>query len=105
MKAFYNKYHNFDFILMSSVANDKYKLISYITDISNIEPTVLNFNKYQEQLKFLYEESKKDKWIINKVYDATMELITRSKNTKEFKNRINEIYINADEIFKEVEEK
>lgn len=104
MKVFYNKYHNFDFNLMCSVANNKWKLMQYMINISEAEPLVNHFDEYQKQLKYLYEESEKDKWIINKVYDATMELWVRSKTTQEFKNRIEEIYNNADELFKEVNE-
>jgi len=100
MKAFYNKFHNFDLNLMCSVASSKVKLMQYIIGILEAEPLVSRFDEYQRQLISLYEESEKDKWIINKVYDATMELWVRGKTTQEFKNRIEEIYKNADELFK-----
>ena len=101
MKAFYSKFHNFDLSSMCSVASSKAKLMQYIIMVLDAEPLVSRFEQYQQQLIDLYEESEKDKWIIDKVYDATMELWVRSKTTQEFKDRIEEIYKNADELFKE----
>lgn len=104
MKVFYNRYHNFDMNLMFSMTKDKWKLNQYLLQILEAEPLINHFDEYQKQLKYLYEENEKDKWIINKVYEATMELWIRDKTTQEFKNRIDEIYNNADELFKEVNE-
>lgn len=101
MKAFYDKFHYFDISLMFSVTKDKWKLKEYLLELLDTEILVNRFDDYQKQLKFMYEEKEKDKWIINKVYDATMELWVRGKTTQEFKNRIEEIYNNADELFKE----
>lgn len=105
MKVFYDRYKNFDPETMYAISNNKFQIANYIVEMTNIEPAVWNFNKYQEQLKFLYNESQKEKWIIGKVYDATMELWVRKKTTKEFKTRIEEIYKNAEEIFKEGKDK
>lgn len=105
MKVFYDKYKNFDPKIMCAIANNKFQIANYIVEMVDIEPATWNFNEYQEQLKFLYNETKKEKWIISKVYDATMELWVRKKTTKEFKTRIEEIYKNADEIFKEGNDK
>ena len=105
MKRFYKKFGNFDFNLMASVCTDQYKLMMYIVNISNCEPTYLNFNKYQKQLIDLYNEEEKDKWIIKKVYEEVCDLWVRNITTKEFKTRIEEIYKNVEEIFKEGKDK
>lgn len=102
MKAFYKMYHNFDLTLMCSVATNKWKLMQYIIDIEEYCPTPSLFNEYQKQMIKLYEEGEKEKWIINKVYDATMDLWVRKTTSKEFKNRIEEIYENVEKLYKEV---
>ena len=102
MKAFYEMYHNFDLTLMFSVATNKWKLMQYIIDVEEYCPTPSLFNEYQKQMIKLYEEGEKEKWIINKVYDATMDLWVRKTTSKEFKDRIEEIYKNAEELYKEV---
>ena len=102
MKVFYGMYHNFDLNLMCSVATNKWQLMQYIIDIEEYCPTPSLFNEYQKQIIKLYEEGEKEKWIINKVYDATMDLWVRKTTSKQFKDRIEEIYKNAEELYKEV---
>ena len=100
MKAFYNKFHNFDFNLMLSVSKDKYRMMEYIIWIIEKEPNICLFKEYQEQLINLYEESKKDKYIIDKVYELANDLFVRNIEVSEFRNKVDKIYENADEIFK-----
>lgn len=100
MKAFYNKFHNFDFNLMLSIAKDKYRMMEYIIWIIEKEPHIPLFKEYQQQLIDLYEESKKDKYIIDKVYELANDLYVRNIEVKDFRNKIDKIYKNADEIFK-----
>ena len=103
MKAFYNKFHNFDLALMYSVCKDKYRIIGYIEWLLKQEVLFINFNDYQKQLIDLYEENKKEKWIIEKIYSLANDLYVRSIDSNEFKNKLEDIYKNADEIFKENE--
>lgn len=100
MKSFYKKFGTFDITLMISVIDDKYKLMRYIIDIFNTEPTPLMFEKYEKQLIDLYNEDKKEKWIIHKIQQETDNLWLRNINSKEFLLRVNEIINNANEIFK-----
>ena len=100
MKAFYKKFGTFDMTLMASVCKDKYKLMRYIVDILECEPTPLNFEMYQKQLIDLYNEEQKDKWIIEKAYEITCDLWVRKITTAEYKNEIDNLYVKADEIFK-----
>lgn len=100
MKKFYKKFGNFDIVLMCSVANNQYKFMDYIIDILNYEPTYTNFDLYQKQLIDLYSEEEKDKWIIKRVYEEVCDLWVRNINTNEFKKKIDDIYTNAEEIFK-----
>lgn len=101
MKAFYKKFHNFDITLMISMCNPKYKFIMYIEDLIKLEPIPQHFEEYQEGLVKLLKESKKEKWIIEKIYDLANELIVRNVDVNEFKNKVEEIYNNADKIFKD----
>lgn len=103
MKAFYNKFQTFDVQLMYSVCIDKWHIVNYITMLIDVEPNCNNFRKYQERLIELYDETKKEKWIIEKIYKLANELYVRSINVETFKNKTDEIFKNAEEIFKEVE--
>ena len=58
------------------------------------------FEMYQQQLIDLYNENKKDKYIIEETYKLANELYVRNITTEEFKHKIVAIYKNADEIFK-----
>ena len=101
MKAFYNKFKNFDITLMMSISKNKYRMSEYICWLVEQEPVVNNFKQYEKQLIDLYNESKKDKWIIEKVYELSNDLYVRNITTKDFKNKIVAIYKNADKIFEE----
>lgn len=100
MKAFYKKFKTFDITLMCSVCKDKYKLMQYIMDILKSEPTSNNFELYEQQLIYLYNEEEKDKWLIKKIYETTCDLWVRSITPQDFKQRINNLYNEADKIFK-----
>ena len=100
MKSFYKKFKTFDVNLMYSVCKNKWQLIEYISLLLDFEPTANEFDKYQQQLIELYEEQEKDKYIIEKVYKLANELIVRSISTNDFKKEIDNVYYNANEIYK-----
>ena len=100
MKSFYKKFKTFDVNLMYSVCKNKWQLIEYISLLLDFEPTANEFDKYQQQLIELYEEQEKDKYIIKKVYQLANELIVRSISTNDFKKEIDNVYYNANEIYK-----
>lgn len=105
MKAFYKKFKTFDLTLMVSISSYKYRMIEYIIWLLEKEPSPSLYKQYEQQLIELYEEEKKDKWIIEKVYELSNELYVRNINTSEFKNKLNEIYENANKLFKNEEVK
>ena len=100
MKAFYNKFKTFDIRLMVSICKDKWQIINYIMLLLDIEVTTHNFDKYQKQLIELYEESKKEKWIIEKIYELANNLYVRNIELENFDNELKKIYKDANEIFK-----
>ena len=102
MKAFYNKFKNFDITLMLSISKNKYRMSEYICWLAEQEPAPSLFKQYEKQLIDLYNETKKDKWIIEKVYELTNDLYVRNIKVNEYIEKVKEIYDNAEEIFKEV---
>lgn len=100
LKSFYNKFHNFDLTLMYSICKDKYRIVEYIIWLMEKEPRLFLFNDYQKQLMELYDELEKEKYIIEKIYALANELWVKNINTNEFKNEIENVYKDADEIFK-----
>lgn len=102
MKAFYKKFKNFDFTLMMSVSKNKNMMVEYICWLVEQEPAPSLFKEYEKQLIDLYNETKKEKWIIEKIYDLSNELYVRNIKVDEFQNKIKEIYENAEKIFEEV---
>ena len=101
MKAFYKKFGNFDLTLMMSISKNKYRMIEYIMWMLDKEPTTALFNEYEKQLIDEFNEQEKDKWIINKIYELSNDLLMRSITTNDFKIKVNDIYSKANEIFKE----
>lgn len=101
MKAFYNKFKTFDVQLMYSVCKDKWHIVNYMVILIDIEVTTHNFNLYQKQLIDLYEERKKDKFIIENVYKLANELYVRNISVEEFKNQTQKIYDDAQKISEE----
>lgn len=98
MKAFYKKFNTFDVQLMYSVCKDKWHIINYIILLLDVETTTHNFDLYQKQLLELYEERKKDKFIIENVYKLANELYVRNISVENFKTQIEKIYENAKQI-------
>ena len=93
MQAFYKKFQTFDITLMCSVCKNQYKFIQYIIDILEEEPTSNNFELYQKQLIDLYNEEEKERCLIKKIYEITCDLWVRNINTKQFKEKIENLYI------------
>lgn len=100
MKAYYKKFGTFDSELMCKVASNKYKMVDYLKVISKLEPTPANFEMYENLLIELYEEEKKEKWLRGKALDLANEFYNKAIDSKEFKNKINDLYIQVEEIFK-----
>ena len=100
MKAYYKKFGTFDSELMCKVASNKYKMVDYLKVISELEPTPSNFEMYENLLIELYEEEKKEKWLRSKALDLANEFYNKAIDSKEFKNKINDLYIQVEEIFK-----
>ena len=104
MKAFYNKFHTFDLALMFSICKDKYRLMDYFEWLTDSYPASESlFDKMQQQLILLFEESKRDKWIINKIFELSNQLYVRNIELNDFLVKVNETFDKADEIFKEEE--
>ena len=104
MKSFYNKFKTFDARLMATVATDKRQVIDYTSLIIMCCPIFSNFDKYQERLIEMYEESEKDKWVIQRIYNLANDLLVRSISVADFKNKVDKIYEDSNKIFKEKEE-
>lgn len=92
MKAFYKKFKTFDLNLMYSVAKNKYKICEYIIWILEKEPAPSLFEYYEQQLIDLYFETKKEKMIIEKIYELANELYVRNITLKEFQEKEKNIY-------------
>ena len=100
MKSFYKKFGNFDLNIMYSVASNKYNFLEYMTWLVDATPNVELFEYYQQQMLDLYNENKKDKYIIEEVYKLANDLFVKNITTNDFKHKVVAIYRNADEIFK-----
>ncbi len=103
MKAFYKKFGNFDLVLMFDMCSNNWKLVMYIERLADLELSANHFEEYQQRLIESYEELKKDKWIINKVYNLASDLYVRNIKVSEFRDKVDKIYEDADKLYKEVE--
>ena len=100
MKAFYKKFNTFDIPLMYSVCKDKFKLVMYFEWLVDVIPAPSLFQKYQEQLIELYEQTRKEKWIKEKLFELANDLYVGNVELKNYIENINDIFKNAKKIFK-----
>ena len=98
MKSFYAKFHTFDINLAYSVCKSKYQIVEWMTLLLEIEPIPSMFEVYQKQLLELYNENEKDKYIIDKIFPLANDLLIRKISTNEFKEKVEEIYKNAERL-------
>lgn len=91
MRTYYEKYKNYDLVLMTSLCKDKFKLLYYLQEIKDTEPAPSRFKEYQQQLIMLYEEGQENKRKIERIYDLANKLYIREITLQEFKNKVNEI--------------
>ena len=91
LKAFYKKFGTFDLVLMYQVVKNKYDYIRYVEWLIEVEPAPSRFELYQKQLIELYEQNQKEKILIDKIYDLSVELYTKNITINEFKNIINDL--------------
>ena len=99
MKSFYNKFGNFDLSLMYSVCKNKYRIIEYILWILEKDAYTSRFEEYQKQLIEMYEETKKEKYISEKIFEAANDLYVKKISLNEFENELKKIYEKANKIF------
>ena len=99
-KAVYKKFRTLDFNIMYSISKNKFRIVEYMVWISEYYGFPSLYELYEQQLIDLYEETKKNKYIIEKVYELANDLYVRNLEVSEFRNKIEEVYKNADEIFK-----
>lgn len=100
MKSFYKKYSTFDLQLMFALCKDKYSLIDYIKILVLNDVDVDNFNLYQQSLLDEFNENKKERWIKNKIFVLTNELINQNISLKDFDLKYKKIYEDVNLLFK-----
>ena len=91
MKTYYNKYHNFDLVMMASLCKDKYHIIEYLTMIVETEPAPSRFKEYQQQLIKLHEESEKEKRLIEELFELANKLYVRDLSLEKYKEAVNKL--------------
>lgn len=99
-QSFYKKFGNLNIELVCNVVKDQYKLMRYIKDIVEKEPLPNRFDMYQDLLLELYNESKEEKYLREKTYALATDLYMKNITSKEFKERIDNLYTHAKEICK-----
>lgn len=92
LKAFYNRFKNFDIELMVSVCNDKYQILEYAEMIMERQATTAHFEDYQHRLLELNRKQKYESFFSEKIYEYLFELDTEQINTEEFVKKTNELY-------------
>lgn len=100
MKSFYKKFGNFDLTLMVNISKNKYRMSEYILWIVEKEPAPSLFEYYQKQLIEKFNQKKRDEWVIEKIYELSNDLLIGNVELKDYKNKVDDIFKNAKEIFK-----
>lgn len=100
LMSFYKKFGTFDIQIMIKICKDKWHIRNYLEMLVEYEPIKYNFKKYQELLIELYNEGKKNKWIIEQIDKLTNDLYMRNVKVGDYRDKVNQIYEVADELFK-----
>lgn len=100
MKSFYNKFGFFDTELMCRKVDDRYKFRDYFKVIASLEPTPHHFKMYESLLLELYNEAKEEKYLREKTYELAIDLYMKNITSKEFKEKLDNLYTHAKEICK-----
>lgn len=99
-QSFYKKFGNLNIESVCNVVKDQYKLMRYVKDVIEKEPLPNRFEMYQDLLIELYNESKEEKYLREKTYSLATDLYMKNITSKEFKERIDNLYTHAEEICK-----
>lgn len=97
-KSFYKKFGFFDTELMCRKVDDRYKFRDYFKIIANLEPTPRHFKMYESLLLELYNEAVEEKYLREKIYGLATDLYLKNMTSKEFKERIDNLYTHSKEI-------
>lgn len=103
MKAFYKRYKTFNVALMYQVCKDKYQIAKYIEWLLEVPVMSFDFEKYQDELIRQYNQNKKDKWLIDKIYDLANNLYVGNISIEKFKNEVQKAEKDVIILFKEEE--
>lgn len=103
MRAFYKRYGTFDSVLMFNACKDKYEMVKYLRWLADccVIANADLFNTYQNQLIELHERKKKERWIIEQIYELANNLYVGNIDLEQFKLKIKEIEENAEKVFEE----
>lgn len=101
MRTFYEKFKTFDINVMYSVCKDKWHIMNYIEELMYVDAYPCYFKQYQERLIEIYNDTEKEKFIREKVYDDATELLLCKITSEEFKSRVEKVYIDANKIYRE----
>jgi hypothetical protein len=101
LKAVYNKFGCFDINLMCNACKNEYKLMDYIEWLVQLEPVPSHIDLYIQELEELRTESKKNKWIREKIYSLSTELYIKNITIEEFNDKLKKIYEDSKKIFQE----
>ena len=99
-KSFYEKFGNLNIETVCSLVNDRYKFMSYMKIITQLEPVASNFQMYEDLLIELYNESKREKWLREKTFELVNELYLKNITCEQFKEQFGALYIKSKEIYK-----
>lgn len=105
MKSFYARYGTFDILLMFNTCKDKTLLIDHLKYIADACELITpdNFEMYQSALKQMFEQKKKERWIINKIFDLANDLYVGEIMFDEFESKFEKIKDDANVIFEKGE--
>lgn len=100
MNEFYKRFGNFDLTLMMAVSKNKYRTVEYIAYLIDQEASPSLFKVYEQQLIDEYNQTKKNKYVIEKVYELANSLYVGNITLTDFNKNLSDLYKNANEIFK-----
>ena len=100
MKAFYQRFKNFDLTLMMNISTNKYRMMEYIVWLVEQEPTTALFKTYEQELIREYKLGVKNKYLRDEIFELANDLYVGNIKVSEFNEKLANLYKKAKEMFK-----
>lgn len=98
LQAVYRKFGTFDLNLLFEVCKEEHKLLMYVEWLAQLEPLPSNIDYYINELEELRKETKREKYIREKIYSLATDVYLKNMDVKTFADNLIRVYEDSERI-------